>query len=415
MRFLFYSHDGLGLGHTRRHIAVASALSELSPGASILLATGADDMTRIGLPPNVEVLKLPGLRKLSNEAYGSRRLQIPADDLRAIRSALLTTTVKSYRPAVTLVDKHPFGAKGEFREALDHIRIAGGRTVLGLRDILDTPETVAKEWGTPRLLELVPDYYDRVLIYGEQALFDPITAYSFPREVAARTRFCGYVVNRESTQPDAGAELAPAQSENGMHPVVVATTGGGEDGFFLLETFIRAASGSGWQAIVIAGPMTPEPQLQKLKSLATEHGVVLRTFVPRLSSLFGSIDALVCMGGYNTLIEAVSTGVPIVCAPRTLPRMEQYLRAAAFEKHGLLRMVRRTDLNPEHLREQIELALKTSRQKLLDRSKSLLSLDGAHQAAAELLALVAESPLRRERAETIPSPTRSVASPVYAR
>src|SRR5437867_7005970 len=182
MRFLFYSHDGLGLGHTRRHIAVASALSEISPTASILLATGADDMTRIGLPPNVEVLKLPGLRKLTNETYGSRRLQIPADDLRSIRSALLTTTVKSYRPAVTLVDKHPFGAKGEFREALDCIRSTGGRTVLGLRDILDTPQTVAREWGPHGLLNLIPDYYDRVLIYGEQALFDPITAYGFPSD-----------------------------------------------------------------------------------------------------------------------------------------------------------------------------------------------------------------------------------------
>ena len=43
MRFLFYSHDGLGLGHTRRHIAVASALVEMAPGSSVLLATGADD------------------------------------------------------------------------------------------------------------------------------------------------------------------------------------------------------------------------------------------------------------------------------------------------------------------------------------------------------------------------------------
>src|SRR5258706_8795085 len=101
MRFLFYSHDGLGLGHTRRHIAVASALSEMVPSASVLLATGADDMTRIGLPPHIEVLKLPGLRKITNETYSSRRLQIPPDDIRSIRASLLTATVKSYRPTVT--------------------------------------------------------------------------------------------------------------------------------------------------------------------------------------------------------------------------------------------------------------------------------------------------------------------------
>ena len=95
MRFLFYSHDGLGLGHTRRHVAVASALTEMAPSASVLLATGADDMTRIGLPPHIEVLKLPGLRKVANETYGSRRLQISASDIRSMRSALLTATAKS--------------------------------------------------------------------------------------------------------------------------------------------------------------------------------------------------------------------------------------------------------------------------------------------------------------------------------
>ena len=29
-RFLFYSHDGLGLGHTRRNLAIAAALTEIS-------------------------------------------------------------------------------------------------------------------------------------------------------------------------------------------------------------------------------------------------------------------------------------------------------------------------------------------------------------------------------------------------
>src|SRR5436190_2725041 len=230
MRFLFYSHDGLGLGHTRRHIAVASALTEIAPSASVLLATGADDMTRIGLPPHIEVLKLPGLRKLSNETYGPRRLQIPADEIRSLRAELLLAAVKTYRPAVTLVDKHPFGAKGEFREALEYIRRSEGRAVLGLRDVLDTPETVAKEWGTHRLLDQIASYYDEVLIYGEQAVFDPVAAYRFPATAAERARFCGYVVNCEAASEPADMVLSALRLENRKRPVVLATTGGGEDG-----------------------------------------------------------------------------------------------------------------------------------------------------------------------------------------
>ena len=92
MRFLFYSHDGMGLGHTRRHLAIASALTELAPDTSVMLATGADEINRLGLPPQVEVLKLPALRKIANGQYVSRRLRIPTADIRALRAALLTAT-----------------------------------------------------------------------------------------------------------------------------------------------------------------------------------------------------------------------------------------------------------------------------------------------------------------------------------
>src|SRR4029453_16386882 len=145
MRFLFYSHDGLGLGHTRRHLAIAGALTRRAPESSVLLASGADDALRMGLPPQVEILKVPGLRKISNDSYYSRRLRIPEPEIRAMRSALLATAVKSYRPDVVLVDKHPFGVNGEFRDALAIAKKNGCRAVLGLRDILDEPATVLQE------------------------------------------------------------------------------------------------------------------------------------------------------------------------------------------------------------------------------------------------------------------------------
>src|SRR5213594_1611111 len=182
MRFLFYSHDGLGLGHTRRHLAVATALSELAPEVSILLASGADDVNRLGLPAHIEVLKLPGLRKVANEQYASRRLRIPTAEIRALRASLLLTAVKSFRPAVVLVDKHPFGISGEFRAALNALRSLGGRAVLGLRDILDERETVLKEWAPHKLQKRIAKYFDLVLVYGHRSIFDPIAQYDFPAE-----------------------------------------------------------------------------------------------------------------------------------------------------------------------------------------------------------------------------------------
>lgn len=402
MRFLFYSHDGLGLGHTRRNLAIAAALTELAPEASVLLATGADYVARLGLPPRVDILKLPGLRKIANGEYCARHLNLPVPDIRELRSEMLTTAVRTFFPSVVLVDKHPFGASGEFRNGLEELRQQGGRAALGLRDILDEPDYVLKEWRPLRMQHRIAAYYDEVFIYGQRSVFDATTAYEFPPSMAERTRFCGYVENLETDADLADVKLPFPPREDRVRPVVLATTGGGEDGFAVLESFIRAAAGAPWQGVVITGPMTPEPQAATLARLAHEHGVVVRKFLPHLSALFWSVDALVCMGGYNTLGEAVSKGVPTVCVPRTVPRTEQLLRAKAFAKLGLLRAIRPEQLNVENLRAEIAGALRQSRQELLARSQKHLSFDGARQAARRLLALANDrSPHTHELAEAV--------------
>src|SRR2546425_4327692 len=398
-RFLFYSHDGFGLGHTRRHLAVAHALTELAPEASVLLATGSDVLSRLNLAPPIDILKLPGLRKVSNDEYTSRRLRIPVSEIRALRSDLLHAAVKAYRPTVVLVDKHPFGAKGEFRAGLEELRAAGGCAVLGLRDILDEPASVLKEWSPYRMRERISTFYDLVLVYGDRSVFDPIAEYDFPDSLAARTRFCGYVVNRDDTDLAEEPGAFPYSRVRGTRPTVLATAGGGEDGFLLLQTFIRAAAEGSWDAIAVAGPMSPGPELKLLRSLASRANVALHTFVPNLSEMFRSVDALVCMGGYNTLVEAVSRGVPTVCVPRTSPRREQLIRARAFERLGLLSVITPEKVNAGNLGRAIHSVVGTSRQQLLARVHSALSFDGAHRAARHLLALASAQPSSASVAE----------------
>lgn len=387
LRFLFYSHDSLGFGHTRRHLAVAAALAEQASAATILLVTGAEEIVRHGLPRQVEILKLPGLRKDGNEQYSSRRLPVSVAEIRSLRSALLAATVKNFRPTVVLVDKHPFGASGEFKAGLKALRRIGGRAALGLRDILDEPHQVLKEWGPYKMQQRIAEYYDEVLIYGERAVFDPTTAYEFPWSLAQRTRFCGYVLNRENERSLENFEWPFPSREKRTQPVVLATAGGGEDGFRTLKTFIYAAADGPWHAAAVAGPMTPDAEFTILEKLATEKGVALRTFVPHLPALFNSVDALVCMGGYNTLVESTSLGIPIVCVPRVKPRIEQLMRAQAFERLGLLQICDSAELTPEKLREQIFEAIKLRPQALQARAKEALKFNGASSAAERLLSL----------------------------
>ncbi|MGH6959457.1 MAG: glycosyltransferase family protein [Dongiaceae bacterium] len=393
LRFLFYSHDGMGLGHTRRNLAIAAALVDLCPQALVLLACSTDDAHRLGLPPRVEVLKLPGLRKTANDQYLSRRLPVNSDEIRELRAALLQAAVSSFRPAVVLVDQHPFGARGEFRAGLEARKAHGGRAVLGLRDILDEPAVVRREWGEHRLQERIGEFYDRILVYGERSAFDPVTEYGLPRPAELRARFCGYVVNHD--RPNPAAEL-PEELRRACRqgPVVLATTGGGEDGFALLEAFIAAAAGAPWRGVAIAGPMTPEDDLALLHAQAARAGVILHPFIPRLPTLFASLETLVCMGGYNTLVEAALHAVPTVCVPRVAPRSEQLIRARAFQRLGLLRLLHPGELDPASLAAAIGAMRATPRAVVRERVEGALNFDGARVAAQELLALArAESPV----------------------
>jgi predicted glycosyltransferase len=387
MRFFFYSHDGFGLGHTRRQLAIATALSQFAPEASILLASGADDVYRFGLPPQVDVLKIPALRKVRNGQYLPRRLSLPIREVQSIRAALLEAAVRSFRPSVVLVDKHPFGVNGEFTAALDRARESGARAVLGLRDILDDRKTVLSEWAEDDLSARIAEYYDLVLVYGERSIFDPTAEYDLSAAVAERTHFCGYALNHQTRDPRAemGA-IAPILSDS-ARPLVLATAGGGEDGFSLLKTFIEAATDAPWQGAVVTGPMMSEREFGTLQRLAAKGDVTVQGFVTNLPSLFESAHALVCMGGYNTLAEALSVGVPTVSVPRTTPRREQFIRAQAFARRGLLRALDPADLNVASLRQAIQAALSMSRGEVLCRANAVMGFNGALEAAKHLLDL----------------------------
>jgi predicted glycosyltransferase len=256
---------------------------------------------------------------------------------------------------------------------------------------------VLKEWWPDRVQERVAEEYDLILVYGERALFDPIESYQFPPILAERTKYCGYVLNQHGLG-NATERAAPAlEIEGNNGPTVLATAGGGEDGFAMLKAFIGAARGEPWKGVVVTGPMLEAQGLNELEELAARNDVSFHTFVPGMSRFFGEVDGLVTMGGYNTLVEAAFAGVPTVCVPRVSPRSEQLLRARAFEKLGLLRMVHPRQLTVTKLRHEVAATLELSRATLKARARRTFHFDGAECAVTELLEQAARAGREQER------------------
>src|SRR5262249_44527685 len=158
-------------------------------------------------------------------------------------------------------------------------------------------------------------------------------------------------------------------------PIVLATTGGGEDGFELLQTFIEASRAAPWEAVVVSGPMAPSPQHDQLQEQAAQAGIRFHTFVPHLDSWFEQVAAVVCMSGYNTVAEALSRSARIIAVPRSFPRTEQLIRARLLAQLGLLQMIEPRELSPPILRERIGQALSEPRQEIERLTRGTLDLN----------------------------------------
>lgn len=369
-RILIYSHDSVGLGHLRRSLTLAEALGEALPGARLLLATGSDCTSHFRLPPGLDVVKVPSVGKDGAGAYVPRHL---ADELPAVlrvRRGLLLELLEGFRPDALLVDHKVLGIADELEPVLERARALGIRTVLGLRDVIDEPATVAREWGRPAIRRALAELYDAVCVHGDASVYDARVEYPIPPELGERLRYTGYVVR------NGGLTFAPVPRPR---PQVLVTTGGGEDGAERVELFLEALSlgEPGWDTVLVLGPLLDPGRARRLRHRAREIDAVTRvhTFYEDLPRLVASSSTAVAMAGYNTAAELLRCRVPAVLLPRDAPRREQLVRARRLAELGWAECLDRPD--PILLRAAIERRLAHGRLR-----GPLPDLDGARRFAA---------------------------------
>jgi predicted glycosyltransferase len=350
----------------RRNLVLAAAVVEADPDAAVLVATSADEVGEMTLPPAVDVVKLPGLRKLANGRYTSRRLGVDPGQVRALRAALLTAAVESFRPSVLVADKHPFGIGGELRGALRALHSAGGRAALGLRDILDDGSRVREEWARHDLPAQIAELYDRVLVYGDREIFDVAQEYGMCDTALDKLRYCGYLCTPRTSRY---ARRIRQELLDGAAPgtrLVVAMAGGGADAFPVMLTLLHAAQGivdeRPCRFVLIAGPFMPRDERRRLQDGAAASGlwVRVREKVSDTLSYIDAADALVTMAGYNTTVEVLRAGRRMVMVPRSGPSAEQRLRAELFSARGWVDAVPPEQLGPEVLAASVLRALERS-------------------------------------------------------
>lgn len=354
-RILLYSHDTVGLGHIRRVAAIGKQLATEAPDDTVLILTGSNVAGSLELPPNVDYVKLPSVRKVTNSRYEARRLGLEGNDVMSLRAEIIKETFRSFGPDILIVDKAPLGVHGDLLPTLRLARERGPRcrVVLSLRDILDTPEEVIGAWEREGIHEALRTYYDLVLVWGEERIYDMVREYRLPTDVAAKVQYCGYI----GVEPESG----PPAGRSKRKKLVLVTVGGGQDGHELLETYLRslAETKRRFASVVLLGPDLPPEKRAELTALIerTDAPVFAVDYAQQIDRLMRSADLCVTMGGYNTMCEVVSRGRPAIVVPRVSPRQEQLIRATKWQELGLLTMIHPDALSPSVLAQAIDAEL----------------------------------------------------------
>ncbi len=334
-RALFYSHNGVGVGHLQRQLDLATAYRARHPEAGILMATGSHAAGMFEFPTGIDYLKLPSLVMTDRyRTWRARDLPLADDDVRELRSELLEQAVRRFRPELLVADFLPTGPHGELLGALGELERQGGRAVAGFRDIVDEPAFVRTLWEENGTYDTLARHYDAICVYGEAATTDFAVDYALSPALQSRLRYCGYLGRGPQTAVD--VPLYP-------RPLIVATSGGGADGATMLEPFVAAAAalrpalGGTW--LMVTGPLMETAEHERLTLLAEPAGIVVRRVVPNLRSHVALADCLVAMAGYNTTCDVLSFRIPAVIVPRVGLSQEQAIRADRLAAWGAAQVV----------------------------------------------------------------------------
>lgn len=328
-----YSHDTMGLGHIRRNLLIAQALASPPIRAEILLISGIRQAGSFALPPGVDLLTLPAYRKDADGRYHPHALGNDVAALVRLRASLIRAALVQFPSDLLIVDNVPQGALGELAGLpAEARRLAGTRCVLGLRDVLDHPGAVARQWRRQRNAEAIAAGFDHLWVYGETAVYDTASEYGFDDALRGKLEQIGYLDPLE--HHGAGATALPREI---VGPYSLCVVGGGQDGWQLAEAFARSRFPTGEQGVIVCGMRMPEDRRRLLAAIAAGRpNLRVLDFVTDPIALMREARQVVAMGGYNTVMELLALGCRALIVPRVRPRLEQWIRAERLAALGLI-------------------------------------------------------------------------------
>ena len=383
MKILFYCQHVWGVGHYFRSMEICRGLH----GHEVVMAIGGPPFDA-PIPPNVRLERLPPIKMrsdyttLQSDSAGER-----LNEIKAVRRARLDQLYIQEKPDLLLIELYPFGRrkfKFELVPLLRAIRSGdrpAAKVVCSLRDILVAKQDAAR-YETD-VVEKLNRYFDALLIHADRRLVALEDTFGRSADIDIPLVYTGFVAQ---SPPEGAAmrirrQLGLGESER----LLVASAGVGRSGTPLLEAVLAAVQSnqllSGAQLHVFTGPFIESRDYERLAALK-RPGVHISKFSDDFLAMLTAADLSISMGGYNTSMNILATGVPALVWPYPGDR-EQGIRARRLAELGALTVLSEADFRPSRMAAVIANALARSW-----TTRGSIAMDGARRSARAIESLV---------------------------
>jgi predicted glycosyltransferase len=378
-KLMFYCQHILGMGHLIRSIEIVKGLI---PDFQICFINGGQVIEEFEFPEGIEVINIPAV-KTDTEF---QELQ-PVDDnlslteLEIIRREILVNICDRFDPDILVIELFPFGRRRFSFELLPLIEKAkkmGTKIVSSVRDIVVTKQNQQRH--EEKVCNLIDKYFDLLLIHGDPNFVKLDLSFSRLADLNCPVHYTGYVV-----QP------VPQPQQIFKQPLILVSVGGGRFGHDLLECVAQTApilkTKIPHHLQIFTGPFCPDTVLKKLQTLtSSQDNITVDRYTPNLLDYMQQADLSIGMGGYNTTMNILSTGVKaMMMAFQGNNDKEQETRLQKLHSLGRVKMIFSEDLEPKHFANQIIDYLQQQQTELN------LDLDGVNSTNYYLKQLVSNS------------------------
>jgi len=348
---MIYVQHLLGIGHLRRAVLLCNALQKNN--FEVYLVTGGMPV-ETPLRAGVKVHQLPPVRSIDSQFQNLvDENNEPIDEQwKKYRRDQLLDLFNKISPHTLITETFPFGRRMMRFELLPLLKAArqhpGSPIIIAsIRDILQPKSRPDRD---EEIRQWIDEYYDRILIHGDERLATLADTFSLANRVVDKTCYSGYI--SESLKIESLTSVGKDE--------VVISGGGGVASLPLLKCAISARPLSAmyqhtWR--LLAGPNIGQGNFDQL-SKNVGKGIIIERNRTDFPVILSNCAVSVSQAGYNTVVDILKSGALSVMVPFSdAGEVEQTLRASLLQKHNRIVVLAQDDLTPQSLAAAIDQAV----------------------------------------------------------